>query len=192
MSTASAVNVYLTLNERWRNCLYPRTRSEEIGFKDTAYYQFCLFNSPPTVKVVPRRKKSRRRRRKQRKKKKENKLVSRDISARKTPVLVNRPKSLIWSVQRESDGVYSTLRASLSGTFLQRKDVVNQCLEFGVYSSQPWRTLQGLQATSGQKPHRWAGMQRGKEVRAGCLQGPSSAGCTVLSRAAGEGTRAVR
>ena len=25
----------------------------------------------------------------------------------------------------------STLRASLSGTFLQRKDVVNQCLEFG-------------------------------------------------------------
>ena len=27
--------------------------------------------------------------------------------------------------------VLITLRASLSGTFLQRKDVVNQCLEFG-------------------------------------------------------------
>ena len=27
---------------------------------------------------------------------------------------------------------YTTLRASLSGTFLQRKDVVNQCLEFAV------------------------------------------------------------
>ena len=27
-----------------------------------------------------------------------------------------------------------TLRASLSGTLLQRKDVVNQCLEFGVSS----------------------------------------------------------
>ena len=27
-----------------------------------------------------------------------------------------------------------TLRAPLSGTFLQRKDVVNQCLEFGVSS----------------------------------------------------------
>ena len=31
-----------------------------------------------------------------------------------------------------------TLRTSLSGTFLQRKDVVNECLEFGpLYISSP-------------------------------------------------------
>ena len=47
--------------------------------------------------------------------------------------------ALFISAQQSTDAVNAlrkvwvliTLRASLSGTFLQRKDVVNQCLEFG-------------------------------------------------------------
>ena len=47
--------------------------------------------------------------------------------------------------------VCSTLRALLSDTFLQRKDVVNQCLEFAWYENRelsqkgvsPSRSLQG-------------------------------------------------
>ena len=41
-----------------------------------------------------------------------------------------------------------TLRAPLSGTFLQRKDVVNHCLEFGVSSVR-------AEQQAGTHPRRW-------------------------------------
>ena len=48
-----------------------------------------------------------------------------------------------------------TLRAPLSGTFLQRKDVVNHCLEFGVSS------VRAESGAAGGDPPQEVGVRRG-------------------------------